>query len=103
MMVKPIDFAMIQQQNIVAKEQHNMDSHPVTEQQAINQQIQKNVENRSSQVNKKDNADNNGGHYDAKDKSSNQYENNKEKERRANLDGKVVIKGQGSLDFDVKI
>ena len=31
------------------------------------------------------------------------YENNKEKERRTNLDGKVVIKGQGSLDFDVKI
>ena len=71
MVIKPIEFAMIQQQNNVSKAQHNAETRPMTEQQGITQQVEKNVEQHSQQVNKKDNADNEKGHYDAKDKSNN--------------------------------
>lgn len=58
MVIKPIEFAMIQQQNNVSKAQHNAETRPMTEQQGITQQVEKNVEQHSQQVNKKDNADN---------------------------------------------
>ena len=78
MVIKPIEFAMIQQQNNVSKAQHNAETRPMTEQQGLTQQVEKNVEQHSQQVNKKDNADNEKGHYDAKDKSNNEYSNEKE-------------------------
>ena len=71
MVIKPIEFAMIQQQNNVSKSQHNIETRPMAEQQAITQQVEKNAEHNSQQVNKKDNADNENAHYDAKDKSNN--------------------------------
>lgn len=86
MVIKPIEFAMIQQQNNVSKAQHNAETRPMTEQQGITQQVEKNVEQHSQQVNKKDNADNEKGH------------SHKQKD-----DGRVIIKGQGSVDFDVKV
>lgn len=66
MVIKPIEFAMIQQQNNVSKSQHNIETRPMAEQQAITQQVEKNAEHNSQQVNKKDNADNENAHYDAK-------------------------------------
>ncbi len=68
MVIKPIEFAMIQQQNNIAKSQYNADNRPMTEQQTITQQVQKDINVHSQQVNKKDNADNETGKYDAKDK-----------------------------------
>ena len=75
----------------------------MTEQQGITQQVEKNVEQHSQQVNKKDNADNEKGHYDAKDKSNNEYSNEKGHSHKQKDDGRVIIKGQGSVDFDVKV
>ena len=98
MVIKPVEFAMIQQQNNVAKSQYNAENRPMTEQQTITQQVQKDINVHSQQVNKKDNADNETGKYDAKDKSNN--ENSRKKKKS---DGKVFVKGQGSADFDVKI
>ena len=43
MVIKPIEFAMIQQQNNVSKAQHNAETRPRTEQQGITQQVEKNV------------------------------------------------------------
>lgn len=103
MVIKPIEFAMIQQQNNVSKSQHNVETRPMTEQQGITQQVEKNVEQHSQQVNKKDNADSEKGHYDAKDKSNNEYSNEKGHSHKHKDDGRVIIKGQGSVDFDVKI
>lgn len=53
MVIKPIEFAMIQQQNNVSKSQHNIETRPMAEQQAITQQVEKNAEHNSQQVNKK--------------------------------------------------
>ena len=58
MVIKPVEFAMIQQQNNVAKSQYNAENRPMTEQQTITQQVQKDINVHSQQVNKKDNADN---------------------------------------------
>ena len=98
MVIKPVEFAMIQQQNNVAKSQYNAENRPMTE-----QQVQKDINVHSQQVNKKDNADNETGKYDAKDKSNNEYSSEGDSRKKKKSDGKVFIKGQGSADFDVKI
>lgn len=103
MVIKPVEFAMIQQQNDVAKSQYNAENRPMTEQQTITQQVQKDINVHSQQVNKKDNADNETGKYDAKDKSSNEYSSEKDSRKKKKSDGRVFVKGQGSIDFDVKI
>ena len=61
MVIKPVEFAMIRQQNNTAKSQYNADNRPMTEQQTITQQVQKDINVHSQQVNKKDNADNETG------------------------------------------
>ena len=98
MVIKPVEFAMIQQQNNVAKSQYNAENRPMTE-----QQTQKDINVHSQQVNKKDNADNETGKYDAKDKSNNEYSGEGNSRKKKKSDGKVFVKGQGSADFDVKI
>ena len=103
MVIKPVEFAMIQQQNNVAKSQYNADNRPMTEQQTITRQVQMDINVHSQQVNKKDNADNETGKYDAKDKSNNEYSSEGDSQKKKKSDGKVFIKGQGSADFDVKI
>ena len=103
MVIKPVEFAMIQQQNNVAKSQYNAENRPMTEQQTITQQVQKDINVHSQQVNKKDNSDNETGKYDAKDKSNNEYSGEGNSRKKKKSDGKVFVKGQGSADFDVKI
>lgn len=104
MVIKPIEFAMIQQQNTVSQIQHNAETRAMTEQQTISQQFQKDVNNNAEQVKRKDNADNNGGNFDAKEKSNNEYHSKQDGSKDKNKsDGRVFIKGQGSSDFDIKI
>ena len=43
MVIKPVEFAMIQQQNNIAKSQYNADNRPMTEQQTITQQVEKDI------------------------------------------------------------
>ena len=50
MVIKPVEFAMIQQQNNVAKSQYNAENRPMTEQQTITQQVQKDINVHSQQV-----------------------------------------------------
>lgn len=53
MVIKPVEFAMIQQQNNIAKSQYNADNRPMTEQQTITQQVQKDINVHSQQVNRR--------------------------------------------------
>ncbi|MGN0318935.1 MAG: hypothetical protein ACI4E1_13475 [Lachnospira sp.] len=104
MIVKPLEFGMIQQQNSVAQIKHNENTRPVVEQQNMVQIKQQNDEARAEQVVKKDNADNFNRGFDAKEKSSNEYySDGKGNSKKKTSDGKVFIKGQGNIDFDVKI
>lgn len=104
MIVKPMEFGMIQQQNAVSQIKHNENARPAVEQQNMVQIKQRNDEIRAEQVVKKDNADNFSKSFDAKDKSSNEYfSDGKGESSKKKSDGKVIIKGQGNVDFDIKI
>lgn len=104
MIVKPAEFGMIQQQNSLSQIQQNAESRPAVEQQTIAVHVQKESENKSEQVHQKENADNPNKKFDAKEKSDNEYHSEKKgKDKRSRSDGRVFIKGQGSMDFDIKI
>ena len=103
MVIIQVEFALIQLQNTFAISQYISENRPMTEQQTITQQVQKDINVHSQQVNKKDNADNETGKYDAKDKSNNEYSGEGNSRKKKKSDGKVFVKGQGSADFDVKI
>lgn len=107
MIVKPLDLAMIQQSNQVSQIKQQQVARPMVEQANIAVQVEKKVEARSEQVKSKENAENKNSEkqFDAKEKSNNEYDrngllkNNKKKDK----DGKVTLKNENSVDFDVKI
>lgn len=104
MMVRPSEFGMIQQINEVSQVKQNEMAKPGVEQQNLSNLIQKNVETKAEQVQQKDNADNGKKKFDAKDKSDNEYQKEQgKKEKKKSSDGRVFIKGQGSVEFDMKI
>ncbi|MDD3240576.1 MAG: hypothetical protein PHW47_10960 [Lachnospira sp.] len=104
MMVRPSEFGMIQQINEASQVKQNELSRPVVEQQNLVNQMQKDEQTRSEQVQRKDNADNSNRKFDAKDKSDNEYYREGQKEqKRKGSDGRVFLKGQGKADFDIKI
>ena len=67
MIVRPLDFAVVQQMN--------------------------------------DNADKKNNKHDAKNKSQNEYHKEKgfDKKKRQTDEGKVSVKGQNSVEFDIRI
>ncbi|MGN0328274.1 MAG: hypothetical protein ACI4D4_04750 [Lachnospira sp.] len=104
MIIRPTEFGMIQQQNSVSQIQHNAESRPAVEQQTIAGQLRKDTDVKSEQVVEKENVDNSERKFDAKDKSDNEYsKDGSSKKKRQSSDGRVFIKGQGSMDFDIKI
>lgn len=105
MIVKPVEFGMIQQTNTVSQIRHDEEAKPMVEQQTIVVQSQKEANIKSEKVNHKDDADNRQHKFDAKEKSNNEYEAEHNNKHKKNSDGKVIIKGQEyqDIDFDVKI
>lgn len=104
MVIKPIEFGMIQQQNIVSGEQANENNKPVANQSNIQTTIQHNAEAKAETVTNKDNTEFNSGSFDAKERSNNEYDADHVKNKdKTKSDGRVFIKGQGSTDFDIKI
>lgn len=105
MIVKPLDFAVVQQMNEVSQIKQHQDHRPLAEQQTITTQVQKDTDTKAEQVNQKDNADHKNKKYDAKDKSQNEYHKEKgsDKKKRQTDEGKVSIKGQNSMEFDIRI
>jgi len=81
----------------------NEDQKGLIDQSNVQQQINKEINDRPHQVNHSDNADFHNRKFDAKDKGDNQYSGDGGAKRKQNKeeDGKVVIKGQ--TRFDVKI
>jgi hypothetical protein len=105
MIVKPIDLAVMQQMNEVSHIKHNENQRPVVEQQTISTQVQKETDSKAEQVTSKENADNAQKKYDAKDKSENEYHGSGHSDRKGRQtdDGRVTIKGQNTMDFDIRI
>lgn len=101
MSVRPIDLMMVQQMNEVSQIKHNETSRPAAQQFNISAQVQKNTDNRSEQVTQKEDVDNGKRKFDAKDKSDNEYQ--EQKRNRQKQDGKVTIKNKSEFNFDVKV
>lgn len=104
MIVKPIDLAMVQRMNDVSVIKQQENAKPMVDQQIISTQVEKEVNAKTEQVTKKENADNSDRKFDAKDKSDNEYYG-KQSRRNSNQnesDGKVFIKNTNN-SFDVKI
>ncbi|MDD2972134.1 MAG: hypothetical protein PHE02_08405 [Lachnospiraceae bacterium] len=82
----------------------NEDNKPVLDQNNFQHTFHKEVENKASQVNHADDAENNEYQYDAKKKGNGQYSderNPKKKKKEKETSDRVVIKGQSH--FDIKI
>ena len=105
MIVRPMEFGMIQQQNTVSQVRHNEDVRPMVEQQTTAVQLQKDIHTRAEQVNHKEDPNNRQKKFDAKDKSDNEYQPGHKNDKNKKPDGKVIIKGQKyqNVDFDVRI
>ncbi|WP_287387850.1 hypothetical protein [Lachnospira sp.] len=104
MVIKPVEFGMIQQQNLVSSEQAAENNRPVANQSNIQTTIEHNVEAKAETVTNKDDTELNSGSFDAKEKSNNEYDKDRAKgKNNKKSDGRVFIKGQGSTDFDIKI
>lgn len=90
------DFSTIKQQ-----EENKM----LGSQTIIQSQVEKNAENRLSQVRQADNSEMLDKKFDAKEKGDNQYAGDggrgRKKAPAKQTDGKVILKGAGS--FDMKI
>ena len=96
MIVRPVDFAVVQQMNEVSHIKQEENQRPVVEQQTITTQVQKETDT-------KENADNPQKKYDAKDKSQNEYPGGHHQGKKGSKDGKFFIKGQEIVDIDIKI
>lgn len=83
---------------------HNEDNKPTVNQANIQRQFDQNVDNKLRQVNQKDQAENQGKRFDAKEKGNGTYFGDggrKRKKEEKEKDGKVTLKGRGG--FDMKI
>lgn len=105
MIVKPLDFAVVQQTSEVSQMKQHENQRPVVEQQSITAQVQKDTDTKAEQVNHKDNADNRQKKYNAKDKSENEYHKERQsgKKKRQIDEGKVSVKGRNSMEIDIRI
>lgn len=103
--MKPIDFAVIQQMNEVSNIKQNQDHRPAVEQQNISTVVQKDIETKAEAVTSKDDVENQQQKYDAKEKSDNEYEQNKKQKNKKEIksDGVVFLKDHRATDFDIKI
>lgn len=101
MSVRPVDMIMLPQMTEVSQLKQQEHSRPIAEQATIVNQNDKQTEVKAEQVTQKDNADNGNAHYDARDKSNNEYQGNG-KQKKKEEDGVVKIKGKAQ-PFDITI
>lgn len=107
MTVRPIHLnGMIQNTQDVSTIRHQENQRPAVEQQNIQFREELKAQSQAQEVQKKDNADKEQKKFDAKEKGSNEYMQNKKKkkEKRENLpDGSVKVKQTMSGGFDIKV
>lgn len=105
MSIRPIDLnGMIQRTQDVGTIKQQDDARPVVNQQNIQVTVAKEEQKIAKEVNKKDDAQDGHGQFDAKEKGNSEYSQNSGKRKRPEIepDGKVVVKGM-SGGFDIKI
>ena len=93
MIVRPVDFAVVQQMNEVSHIKQEENQRPVVEQQTITTQVQKETDTKAEQVQHKENADNH----------QKKYPDGHHQGKKGSKDGKFFIKGQEIVDIDIKI
>lgn len=82
MSIRPVDIIAMQRMADVSQVKQQEDAKPMTDQANFQNQLVKEIQQASEQVVKRENADNETGKYDAKEKGKNEYKH----------DGKVKIK-----------
>lgn len=102
MAISPVDIRMMQRMGDVAQIKHHEVTRPEAQQTVITQDIQKNVQIKSEQIQKKEDADKSDTKHDAREKGKNSYFASEQKgKKKKEEQGKVTIKGNAS--FDMKI
>ena len=101
--VRPVDLMMVPQMTEVSHIKQTENMRPMAEQMNITAQVDKQAENKSEQVSKKDDVENEPGKFDAKEKSENEYQGRSGSRKRTFKEGKVFDKKSGDGGFDVKI
>lgn len=81
---------------------HNQDAKGLIDQTVIGQQTQKQIMERTKQVNEGDNTQWQNRQFDAKEKGDNEYSGNKGKKRQPQKVEQVIAK-KGHQGFDIKI
>ena len=92
MSVRPIDIMMVPQMNEVSHIKQSENMRPATEQMNIVSNVDKDVENK-------------GHKFDAKEKSSNEYERSGSGaySKRSFKEGNVTVKQDEDVFFDIKV
>lgn len=104
MSIRPVELnGMLQRSQDVGSLKQNEDNKPTLQQQNVQTQFSKDTVRQMQTVHHADDADNQQKRYDAKEKGSNEYEDNqKKKKSKKEKDGKVIPKSISS-GFDIKI
>lgn len=105
MSIRPIDFnGMVQRTQDVSTLKQNEDNRPVFEQQVMATKMQKDTQQQLKQVTHSEDAENYKKKYDAREKGSNEYQNNygKKKKKEEKKDGRVIPKSTLG-GFDIKV
>lgn len=105
MAIGPVEMnGMISRSQDFTSLKHNENHRVVVDQTNFLQSFEKEVDERLTQVNKKDNADSSKEKFDAKEKSKNQYsgqEGKKQKNKQSEKEDKVIVKGTSHFDVHV--
>lgn len=100
--IRPIEFrGIVQRTNDISNVKQNEDNKPVHDQSNIQQNVRKNTEHLAKEVAKKDDADRNQKKFDAKEKGSNEYVRQEQKQKQKKSEDKIINKS--SKGFDMKI
>lgn len=92
MAINPIDIMSMQRMSDVSQVKQQEDTKPMTDQVNFQNQLTKEIQQASEQVVKREDAQNDTGKYDAKEKGKNEYKS----------DGKVKIKKKDGSTEDLK-
>lgn len=104
MAIGPLEFnGTIGRVQDFAAFKQNDDNRAATNQAVFQNQFDKEVKEKTAQVNETDESDKSKNHTDARDKGSNEYEGDGGKKRKKNrpVDGTVVVKNAGGFDMKV--
>ena len=106
MAINPIDLnhAMTRTQDY-ATLKHNEDNKTFVDQTNFTNKLSKEVSDLMNQVRKKDDVQNNEQKFDAKEKGSNEYQDNRKNQNKKgeelDSDGKVIVKKMSHFDVQI--